>query len=125
MRAVGSLILEILQSFKDMAKEEIRLKSRVEWLQEEDPGFTFTEPSMVEPVHNLSLEEILRDYSRGIVHSFSRQPMYDEGEDLPEDLEEVEDFSDFFQEPASPAGEAPAPQVPPEDPATLESNQEE
>lgn len=74
-----------------------RLKTRFEWSQEEDPGFTFTEPSMCEPVHNLTLEEILRDYSRGIVHTFARTPMYDEGEDLPDDpVQEFDDIVDFL-----------------------------
>lgn len=80
-------------------KESPRLKTRVEWSQEEDPGFTFTEPSMVEPVHNLSLEEILRDYSRGIVHTFNRTPYYDEGDDVPDDdLLDIEDFSDLLSD---------------------------
>lgn len=55
-------------------------------------------PSMVEPCHNLSLEELLRDYTRGIVHS-ERQAFYDDGEDVPDeppfvphDLSEAEGF---------------------------------
>ena len=55
----------------------------------------FTEPSMVEPVHNLSIEEILRDYSLGITHT-TRQPMYDKGDDLPDQpIEVLEDIVDF------------------------------
>lgn len=76
-----------------------RLKSRIEWMEEVDPGFENTEPSIVEPVHNLSLEEILRDYSRGIVHT-TRTPFYDEGDDVPDDLEEFDDIVDIFPTPA-------------------------
>lgn len=72
-----------------------RLKTRIEWMEEDDPGFFNTEPSIVEPAHNLSLEEILRDYSRGIVHT-TRTPLYDEGDDVPDDLEEFDDIVDIL-----------------------------
>lgn len=56
-------------------------------------------PSMVEPCHNLSLEELVRDYTLGIVHS-ERPAMYDDGDDVPDDpvetptdLSEVGDFA--------------------------------
>lgn len=56
----------------------------------------FTEPSMVEPCHNLSIEEILRDYTLGIVHS-TRRGMYDPGDSM--DLVDMpEDFVDFMPE---------------------------
>lgn len=41
-------------------------------------------PSMVEPCHNLSLEELLRDYTLGIVHT-QREALYDEGNDVPDE----------------------------------------
>ena len=96
-------------------KETPRLKTRVEWNQEEDPGFTFTEPSMVEPVHNLSLEEILRDYSRGIVHTFNRTPYYDDGDDVPDDeIVDLDDFGDFL--PDEPVATPDLPEDPEPDP---------
>lgn len=60
----------------------------------EDPGEFFDAPSMCEPVHNLSLEEIVRDYSRGILHP-SLTPMYDDGEDIQE-VDPIDDLVDIF-----------------------------
>lgn len=60
----------------------------------EDPGEFFDAPSMCEPVHNLSLEEIVRDYSRGILHP-SLTPMFDDGEDIQE-VEPIDDLVDIF-----------------------------
>ena len=56
----------------------------------------FTEPSMVEPCHNLSIEEILRDYSLGIVHS-TRQALYDPGDSM-DQVDIPEDIVDFMPE---------------------------
>ena len=56
----------------------------------------FTEPSMVEPCHNLSIEEILRDYSLGIVHS-TRQALYDPGDSM-DSVDIPEDIVDFMPE---------------------------
>lgn len=64
------------------------------WRSGRKAGQTFTEPSMVEPVHNLSIEEILRDYSRGITHTF-REGRYDEGDEV-EPVAEMEDFVDLL-----------------------------
>lgn len=57
----------------------------------------FTEPSMVEPCHNLSIEEILRDYRLGIVHSTRKDALYDEGDGV-EELEIMDDISDVMLE---------------------------
>lgn len=57
----------------------------------------FTEPSMVEPCHNLSIEEILRDYRLGIVHSTRKDALYDEGDGV-EELELMDDISDVMPE---------------------------
>lgn len=62
-----------------------------------EKGEFFDAPSMVEPVHNLTLEEIVRDYSRGILHP-SRTPLYDEGDDITE-VELFEDFVDVYDSP--------------------------
>lgn len=80
----------------------------------------FTEPSMVEPCHNLSIEEILRDYTLGIVHS-TRHAMYDPGDSL-DPVDMPEDFVDFmpethplsFQDPSEyPDKETPEEKLPP------------
>lgn len=60
----------------------------------EEPGEIFDAPSMCEPVHNLTLEEIVRDYSRGILHP-SRTPIYDDGDDIVE-VEDPEDLVDVL-----------------------------
>lgn len=65
----------------------------------EEPGEFFDAPSMCEPVHNLTLEELVRDYSRGILHP-SRTPLYDEGDDIIE-VEPLEDLVDVYDSPAS------------------------
>lgn len=57
-------------------------------------------PSMVEPCNNLSLEQIVKDYTRGIVHP-SLNAMYDEGDDIPDDMQEIADLTDL--QTASPA----------------------
>lgn len=62
-------------------------------------------PSMVEPCHNLSIADILADYSRGIAHS-TRETFYDDGDDLPEDLEQIEDLVDI-QNPVTPKPSTP------------------
>lgn len=69
----------------------------------EEPEFG---PSMVEPCHNLSIAEILSDYSRGIVHS-QREGIYDDGDDLPDDIFEFEDLVDI-QNPVTHKPSAPA-----------------
>lgn len=69
----------------------------------EEPEFG---PSMVEPCHNLSIAEILADYSRGIVHS-QREGIYDDGDDLPDEIAEFEDFVDI-QNPVIPKPSASA-----------------
>lgn len=78
------------------------LGNHFEWSLDyvEEVGEFFDMPSMVEPVHNLTLEEIVRDYSRGILHP-SRTPLYDDGEDITE-VDEVDDIVDIF--PGSSAG---------------------
>lgn len=49
---------------------------------------------MTEPSPSISLEQMVRDYSRGIVHS-SRVAYYDNGDDI-EDPTEPEDISEVF-----------------------------
>ena len=102
MRAVGSLILEVLQSYSDMPKEIKSLGNHGTWCYDylEEKGEVFTMPSMCEPVHNLSIEEILRDYSRGIMHP-SRTPIYDDGDDITE-VEPLEDLVDVWDISTSP-----------------------
>lgn len=83
------------------------LGNHFEWSLDyaEEVGEFFDMPSMVEPVHNLTLEEIVRDYSRGILHP-SRTPLYDDGEDIQE-VDEVDDIVDIFpnsEQKLSPAG---------------------
>lgn len=53
------------------------------------------EPSMCEPSPTISLEQMVRDYSRGILHS-SRVGYYDNGEEV-EDPTEPEDISEVFE----------------------------
>lgn len=48
---------------------------------------------MCEPVHNLTIEEILRDYSRGIVHP-SHPAMFDDGDDV-EEVDMMDDILDL------------------------------
>lgn len=60
----------------------------------DESGEFFDAPSMCEPVHNLTLEEIVRDYSRGILHR-SRTPIYDDGDDV-EETEDPEDLVDVL-----------------------------
>lgn len=59
-------------------------------------------PSMVEPCHNLSIEELLRDYTRGITHT-ERDAFYDDGDDV----QEVQVYNDIAElensKPAMPA----------------------
>lgn len=60
-----------------------------------------TLPSMTEIVPQLSVEEIFRDYCRGVVHP-SRPGMYDPddvNDDNFEEVEEQEDFSELFDIP--------------------------
>lgn len=54
------------------------------------------QPSMCEPSPSISLEQMVRDYSRGIIHS-SRIGYYDYGEDIPEDFHEPEDISEVHE----------------------------
>lgn len=56
-------------------------------------------PSMVEPCNNLSLEQIVRDYSRGILHP-SLDALYDEGDDIPDDMQDLADLTDLVTSPA-------------------------
>lgn len=65
-------------------------------------------PSIVEPCHNLSLEEIVRDYSRGIVHS-QREGLYDVGDDVPDIYEQhyIEDSPTFYEQPHNQRFSAP------------------
>lgn len=76
------------------------LGNHFEWSLDyaEEVGEFFDMPSMVEPVHNLTLEEIVRDYSRGILHP-SRTALYDEGDDITE-VEPLEDFVDVYDSPS-------------------------
>lgn len=60
----------------------------------DEVGEFFDAPSMCEPVHNLTLEELVRDYSRGILHP-SRTPIFDDGDDIVE-VEDPEDLVDVF-----------------------------
>lgn len=71
------------------------LPIRSSWGNSHGPGDVQSDfgPSMCEPVHNLTLEEIIRDYSRGIVHT-TRQAFYDDGEDV-HDVEDFEDVVDL------------------------------
>lgn len=64
------------------------------WRNGNKTGETFTEPSMVEPVHNLSIEEILRDYSRGITHS-TREGFFDDGDEIVA-VDNYDDITDFI-----------------------------
>lgn len=64
------------------------------WRNGNKSGQTFTEPSMVEPVHNLSLEEIIRDYTRGITHSF-REGLYDSGDEVVA-IDNYDDITDLI-----------------------------
>lgn len=57
-------------------------------------------PSMVEPCNNLSLEQIVKDYSRGIMHP-TLQGMYDDGDDVPEFVDELRDLTDLQANPQS------------------------
>lgn len=87
----------------------ITLPCRYTWGNSDGPGDVQTDfgPSMCEPVHNLTLEEIIRDYSRGIVHT-TRQAFYDEGDDV-HDVEDFEDVVDLVgsSDPISEASPAP------------------
>lgn len=90
----------------------------------------FTEPSMVEPCHNLSIEEILRDYTLGIVHS-TRQALYDPGDSL-ESVDIPEDIVDFmpethplsFQDPSEYPSDTPDTPETPETPDTFSETSE-
>lgn len=65
-------------------------------------------PSMVEPCHNLSLEELIRDYTRGIVHT-ERVAYYDDGVDVPDEPIVVpSDISEVMPKSGRPAHSAPA-----------------
>lgn len=65
-------------------------------------------PSMVEPCNNLSLEQIVKDFSRGIVHP-SMPAMYDDGVDIPEEMNEISDFTDLHEaNPRTPAPDSKA-----------------
>lgn len=65
-------------------------------------------PSMVEPCHNLSLEELIRDYTRGIVHT-ERVAYYDDGDGVPDEPIQVpSDISEVIPKSGRPAHSAPA-----------------
>lgn len=75
------------------------------------------EPSMTEPSPSISLEQMVRDYSRGIIHS-SRVSYFDDGEEVPDDFHEPEDISEVHEsEPSLPSRRRkttpPAPPVEP------------
>lgn len=78
------------------------LPSRSSWGNSNGPGDRQGDfgPSIVEPVHNLSLEDLVRDYSLGILHPQS-PALYDEGEDI-SPVEPLEDFVDLMDTPYSP-----------------------
>lgn len=82
------------------------LSSRSSWGNSNGPGDRQGDfgPSIVEPVHNLSLEDLVRDYSLGILHPQS-PALYDEGEDI-SPVDPIEDFVDLI--PNSDFGSAPA-----------------
>lgn len=66
-------------------------------------GETEFGPSMVEPCNNLSLEQLVKDYSRGILH-VELNGVYDDGDDIPEDMNEISDLTDLqLQNPFSPS----------------------
>lgn len=83
-----------------------------------------SEPSMTEPSPSISLEQMVRDYSRGIVHT-SRVGYYDNGDDIPDDFHEPEDISEVHEyeaslrsrrrkaAPSAPPVEPPAPEFDP------------
>lgn len=59
-----------------------------------DNGEVNNEPSMVEITHNLSLEQIMNDYCRGIVHSeLERNGIYDADDN--EEFEEPDFITDI------------------------------
>lgn len=72
------------------------LPSRSLWGNSNGPGDRQGDfgPSIVEPVHNLSLEDLVRDYSLGILHPQS-PALYDEGEDI-SPVDPIEDFVDLM-----------------------------
>lgn len=54
-------------------------------------------PSMTEDAHILSLETLVKDYTRGIVHNECyRQAFYDDGEDI-EPVNVPEDLTDLYR----------------------------
>lgn len=74
-------------------EKNLTLGNHLTWLQTDPQAEHFDAPSMCEPVHNLSIEEIVRDYSRGIVHNFG-PVYYDEGDDI-EEVPRFEDLTDL------------------------------
>lgn len=75
-------------------KENITYPSvRSQWNEAEKHSEHFDMPSMVEPVHNLSLQEILENYSRGILPVSQRQAFYDDGDDITP----VQDYDDISE----------------------------
>ena len=101
-------------------KESLRIKWRA--LSASFPfAEAMNEPSMTEPSPSISLEQMVRDYSRGVIHT-SRVGYYDNGEDVPEDFHEPEDISEVQEYEASLRSRRrkPAPPVPPVEPPAPE-----
>lgn len=60
-------------------------------------GEVITMPSMTEDSHILSLEQLVKDYSRGIVHNECyRQAYYDDGDDMTP-ITDYEDMTDIYR----------------------------
>ncbi|QCS36683.1 hypothetical protein [Capybara microvirus Cap3_SP_612] len=53
-------------------------------------------PSMTEDAHLLSIEQIVKDYSRGILHpEFNHSAVYDDGEEI-SNVQNYDDLTDLF-----------------------------
>lgn len=92
---LSSLSLSIMKGLKDIKG----IPALVAWSEEDKHGEDNFPPSIVEPCHNLSLEELVRDYSRGIVHPES-SAIYDSDYDDSDEIREVnvpEDISEVLQ----------------------------
>lgn len=113
----------VLLSFFNMPKESIREQWRR--ISATLPfSEVMNEPSMCEPSSTISLEQMVRDYSRGILHS-SRVGYYDNGEEVedptePEDISEVFEYEQKLRSRKRTPAKVPD-QVPPADPAPEKS----
>lgn len=96
-------------------KDSPKLGTLLDWAKGDLNLEHFSEPSMVEPCHNLSLQEIVRDYSLGIVHPSRRVAYFDDGDDM-DQVDVIDDVLDFVDNDSHSLRLQPE-EVPQEDPA--------